>query len=237
VSETSKRNWANPEIRKRMIEGSAKSYQEHLKDPDFAEKMSEIHRINGKKGAIIRDLKYKENPELKEQARIKRLITKASNVICNIIKEHGEFKPELYPIPRNGLPSINYLKQHNLYDQVVKLGREKALMNHKVVSVETLYNQDVYCLTAEYLGNFVVDVSDDENSNICSGVVELNCKDFFFTAAYYNNRAGCLYGPPPKPYIRKTTTRPPRNPAGLVLCCKHIYNSWAVLRNSGLTIN
>ena len=63
------------------------------------------------------------------------------------------------------------------------------------------------------------------------------CADFFYTFAFYNYHNGhCLYGPAPRPYQKKTN-RPPRNPHGLVGICKHIYNAWAVLRNSGLTLN
>lgn len=64
-----------------------------------------------------------------------------------------------------------------------------------------------------------------------------SCKDEFFSFALWKSRAGCLYGPAPKPYIRKTTTYPQRNPQHIVGCCKHVYNAWAYLRNSGLTIN
>ena len=103
-------------------------------------------------------------------------------------------------------------------------------------SLGKIENADVYCLTAEYLGNFVVDTSDTD-SNIFSGVVEANCADFFFTFAWYNyHNAHCLYGPAPRPYQKKTN-RPPRNPQGIPGVCKHIYNAWEILRNSGLTIN
>ena len=64
------------------------------------------------------------------------------------------------------------------------------------------------------------------------------CKDYFFTAAYYNYyNAHCLYGPPPKPYIRKTTWYPPRNPRGIPIICKHIYHAWDYLKREGLTLN
>lgn len=63
------------------------------------------------------------------------------------------------------------------------------------------------------------------------------CADFFYTFSFYNyNVAHCLYGPAPKPYIKKTN-RPPRNPQHVPGICKHLYNAWAILRNSGLTIN
>lgn len=64
-----------------------------------------------------------------------------------------------------------------------------------------------------------------------------SCKDFFHTFAYYNYNAKCLYGPQPRPYKRKTTWMPPRNSAGIIGCCKHIYNAWQILANSGLTVN
>lgn len=64
------------------------------------------------------------------------------------------------------------------------------------------------------------------------------CADFFYTWSYYNAKSGrCLYGPLPKPYIRKTQTRPPRNPLHVPGVCKHIFNAWAILRNSGLTVD
>lgn len=63
------------------------------------------------------------------------------------------------------------------------------------------------------------------------------CKDEFFTWAYYRKAAGCLYGPAPRPYQRKTTWMPPRNPNGIVGICKHVYHSWQVLKDSGLTLN
>lgn len=63
------------------------------------------------------------------------------------------------------------------------------------------------------------------------------CASFFYDFAFYNYRAGCLYGKQPKPYIRKTTWAKPRNPHGIIACCKHIYHAWSYLKNSGLTVN
>ena len=64
-----------------------------------------------------------------------------------------------------------------------------------------------------------------------------SCRDYFFTWAYYNFLASCLFGAKPRPYKRKTTTRPPRNPHGIIGICKHVYHAWALLRNSGMTVN
>lgn len=64
------------------------------------------------------------------------------------------------------------------------------------------------------------------------------CRDMYFSFAYPNYYNGhCLYGPAPKTYTRKTTTRPPRNPAGYPGICKHIHNAWDFLKQQGLTIN
>lgn len=65
-----------------------------------------------------------------------------------------------------------------------------------------------------------------------------SCKDSFFTWSWYNYyNAHCLYGPAPKPYQRKTTTIPPRNPLGIPGICKHIYHAWDYLKKEGLTLN
>lgn len=64
------------------------------------------------------------------------------------------------------------------------------------------------------------------------------CRDYFYTWAWSNCKIGhCLYGPAPRPYQRKTTTRPPRNPRNIPGICKHIYHAWALLRNSGFTVD
>lgn len=60
--------------------------------------------------------------------------------------------------------------------------------------------------------------------------IRCDCRDFIYTWAYYDFRTGNLWGPPPKPYIRKTPAppvgRPYRNPNGYPGFCKHIYYIW-----------
>lgn len=63
------------------------------------------------------------------------------------------------------------------------------------------------------------------------------CKDFYFTWSYWDLKAGCLYGPIPKPYKRKTTWMPERNPLHIPGCCKHIYRAWDYLKRQGFTLN
>ena len=53
--------------------------------------------------------------------------------------------------------------------------------------------------------------------------VNCSCSDFYFTFAWYNWQKRCLFGKKPLPYVRKTVTRPERNPQHLPGMCKHIY--------------
>lgn len=58
-------------------------------------------------------------------------------------------------------------------------------------------------------------------------VVRCDCKDFIFTWSYSDFKHACLWGPPPKKYIRKTPPppkgRPYRNPSQFPGYCKHIF--------------
>ena len=212
TSKTSKKNWENPEIREKMLS-----------------KMCAL-----------------------KTAQKELLITNTRKLVLEQIKQNGWFDKTLYVPQENCYNSMlhghydiirdcyqevygedcNIRKIENQYKKL----QNPEYVNHKVVSIKYIDNADVYCLTAEYLGNFVVD-SGTSPDGVISGVVVENCKDYFFTWAYYNMRAGCLYGPAPKPYVRKTTWMPPRNPMGVPGACKHIYNAWNILRNSGLTMN
>ena len=53
--------------------------------------------------------------------------------------------------------------------------------------------------------------------------VNCSCSDFYFTFAFYNWKTQTLFGKKPIPYVRKTTSRPPRNPEHKPGICKHIY--------------
>lgn len=61
-------------------------------------------------------------------------------------------------------------------------------------------------------------------------LIRCDCRDFIFTWAYQDFKSGNLWGPPPKPYIRKTLPppkgRPYRNPMNYPGFCKHIYYIW-----------
>jgi hypothetical protein len=239
VSKTSKSNWENPEIRNKMINSRKSTVAEHKKESEYVRKISEICKINGTKGAVKRVENFKNDPSKQIIATRKMYITRAAKIMAMVIKKLGRFDEYEYEqIAIRPKIKLKTVKSLGIYDEALTIAYEKAVGNHKVVSIECIDNQDVYCLTAEYLGNFVVDVSDDGSNNIFSGIVQHNCKDFFFTWAWYNYYNGhCLYGPAPKPYQRKTTWMPPRNPLHLPGSCKHIHNAWAYMKREGLTKN
>lgn len=179
---------------------------------------------------------WKEFCKQRQKQLKKELHDNTLNQLIEIIKKEGKINLDSYVYKKGYNYSVKALTKSYRQKYIQKEALEQALVNHKVVKIEKLSEtKDVYCLTAEYLGNFIVDCSNGEN--IFSGVTVANCKDEFFTWAYYKYNAKCLYGPKPRPYIRKTTWMPPRNAHGLIGCCKHVHNAWAILRNSGFTMN
>ena len=148
--------------------------------------------------------------------------------MVEVIKTYGEFIPEYYK-SAGGRMKLSTVKDRGWYDELLNTAKNQAFYNHKIVKIERVENSPVYCITVKSLGNFVI-ATPDKNSNLYSGVVVKNCKDFLHTWAYYDFRTGNLWGPPPKPYIRKTPAppqgRPYRNPQHVAGFCKHIYYIW-----------
>ncbi len=60
----------------------------------------------------------------------------------------------------------------------------------------------------------------DLNDNIVR--VRCDCLDFYFRFAPWNFSNDDIYGPKPKPYVRKTNTRPSVNPTRSPGICKHV---------------
>ncbi len=69
-------------------------------------------------------------------------------------------------------------------------------------------------------------------SNTNNVRVRCNCSDFYYRFAWYNADDSSLHGPRPKPYVRKTTTRPPVNPDHTPGFCKHIMKVFLALRDA-----
>ena len=66
--------------------------------------------------------------------------------------------------------------------------------------------------------------------------VNCDCQEFRFSWAEYNKKQKALIGGKVKPYTRKTTTRPDRNPLHTPGVCKHIFALLKALESEGLLI-
>ena len=226
-----------PEVWERMKQTHKTSEKAIAAHIESGKRIAQINKERAKLG-----IHHTQTPEWKEfckqntQKKLKALHDHTLEQLIEIVKNEGFVNLDSYEYKKGYNYSVGSLKANGRQKYIQQEAVEQALLNHKVVKIEKIGTGDVYCLTAEYNGNFVVKCNDGDY-NINSGVVVENCKDFFFSFAFYNYNAGCLYGPRPKMYKRLTTTRPPRNPAGIIGVCKHIYNAWAILRNSGMTVN
>lgn len=68
-------------------------------------------------------------------------------------------------------------------------------------------------------------------------VIRCSCSDYFFSFSYANYLAGVQFGGRARPYIRKTTHYPRRNPQNIVGGCKHVVGQFAqMLQTSGYTV-
>ena len=80
-----------------------------------------------------------------------------------------------------------------------------------------VYNNDTYWVEK-------IDIDKQKVTTRCS------CLDYYFCWQYWNFKTGNLWGPPAKPYVRKTPP-PPKgrreaNPMHVPGFCKHIYYIW-----------
>lgn len=64
--------------------------------------------------------------------------------------------------------------------------------------------------------------------------VNCSCLDFHYRFAVWDDKFKALDGDPPKPYVRKTNTRPEVNPMKSPGLCKHLLALIDYLKNDGL---
>lgn len=64
--------------------------------------------------------------------------------------------------------------------------------------------------------------------------VRCTCLDFYFRFSHYNDGDNSLAGPPMPPYQRKTTDRPPANPAQVPGLCRHLIKLVDSMKTTGL---
>lgn len=63
--------------------------------------------------------------------------------------------------------------------------------------------------------------------------VYCSCPAFYFYFAWYNYETQSLFGEKPEPYVRVTTSIPPKNPRHLPGVCKHLISAYDMLRWQG----
>lgn len=226
----------NPDCYKKMVEGNKKWRAEaiangtyHAFTDEFKNKMSEASKARWNNTKFREEMltnlaKSRNNPEVQEKIHKAKIL----KGMIEVIKTYGEFIPEHYKTV-GGRMRLSTVKERGWYEELISLAKEQAFYNHKIMKIERIENAPTYCITVKTLGNFVVSTPDND-STLFSGVVVKNCKDFIMSWAYEDFRTGNLWGPPPKPYIRKTPAppmgRPYRNPNHYPGYCKHIYYLW-----------
>lgn len=66
--------------------------------------------------------------------------------------------------------------------------------------------------------------------------VRCSCLDFYWRFAKWNYSDKSVIGPAPRPYVRKTDTRPPVNPTQTPGLCKHLMKAFDQLHADGLVM-
>lgn len=93
------------------------------------------------------------------------------------------------------------------------------VINHKIVSIEEIGEEEVFCFTVEDYHNFAIDL--DNGILQSSGVFVHNCDDSRFVGHWYIADKKALLGPR-IPYHRVPgSTRPSKNPDHIPVLCKH----------------
>lgn len=126
---------------------------------------------------------------------------------------------------------LDIKERPDLQDQISKV-KTHTSKDMKVNGVLNLTDKSILCT---YKGK----VYEVEKPNMykTSCRIRCTCHDFYFTFGWWDYNEGALAGPRPKPYRRKTTWWPERNPQHVPGLCKHIYNSAALLVSSNMTNN
>ena len=115
----------------------------------------------------------------------------------------------------------------------------QVVMNHKIVSIESVGVQDVYCMSVDKYENFAIDV--DGGKDCSSGVFVHNCMDFRFRWGWYDAEKKVLSGPKKNfAYTRKTPPpplgHPSVNPKELPGYCKHIHTLLQLLQRRKILV-
>lgn len=154
-------------------------------------------------------------PNSETQEKLRR--AKALTVVKDCLTNYGSFTEETAQnVKRRGFPGYSYITAN--YD-VQDLIKEAS--NHKILKVEVVGVQDVYCFEVDEHHNFAIDLEGGKKDS--SGIFVHNCSDFTFTWEKELFDVGSLIGRW-RPYQRKTVTYPPRNPLHVPGVCKHLWS-------------
>ena len=150
----------------------------------------------------------------------KRMKGRCLRVVRECLTRFGSFTRETArEVTQKGLPSFDYISSHYRIDRLID-----QASNHKIVRIEKVGIQDVYCFTVDNHHNFAIDLEGGKPDS--SGIFVHNCQDFTYTWEKQLFDAGSLIGRW-RPYQRKTTYMPPRNPQDVPGFCKHV---WTLIR-------
>jgi len=155
----------HPEIGKRFQKSGAEGCIKKWKDPEYKDKMVEIHKERCKDNAEFKDtmrgnaIKNNKNPEIKK----KQILGKVVKVVFKCVALEGYVSETLYESVRLNHFRYGYPRYKRAMEIIRDFGIEEisevALnYNHKVVSIEYQeYKEDVYDITVEEYHNFALD--------------------------------------------------------------------------------
>jgi hypothetical protein len=173
-----------------------------------------------------------------------------SNILimdCEIIEEvkqapikpniHPQIKPQINPPSQQSNP--NAPSQPN-NTQVTQQPNVNTVQNQPparpyggVINAEPNYSTRTHFKVTYNNVNYWVKKIDMKKQHV---LVRCSCSDYYFVWSWANYKAGVQFGGRARPYIRKTKTYPPRNPANIVGGCKHIMQFAQMLQTSGYAI-
>lgn len=120
-------------------------------------------------------------------------------------------------------------EQQDILDQIE---RENEQYDRKRVGESVVLEQDQLVTLKASDGKDYHIQPIDLSDNIVR--VRCDCLDFYFRFAPWDFSNDDLFGPKPKPYVRKTTHYPPVNPTRSPGICKHVMKLVLALRDKNL---
>lgn len=128
-------------------------------------------------------------------------------------------KSALFQFEHHGLTTIAQYQANLFWSGISILETEQSTNTH----MKATYKGKIIWITKPSLNNSPL-------------VVRCTCPDFYFTFAWWNMESRALFGPRPRPYVRKDPTRASRNPGHHPGICKHLCNSVRAMASQKLVV-